>query len=356
MSVLPVATGSTAGQPDRILAVRLDSLGDVLLTGPALRALARHARVTLAVSGNGEAAARMLPGVADIIRFDCPWIVADPDPVDPVALGDFVDEVRTRRIRHAVIFTSERQSPLPTALVLRLAGVEHIAAHSEHYPGTLLDLRIKRDPDVHEVERNLGLVAAMGFPVDGDDRLSVCRAPLRHGIADALPDRYVVVHPGASVPARTMTQARWVTTIHHLQADGHRVVVTGGGADGAREVVDECRRVVDLVDRTTFTELASVLAHAAAVCVGNTGAMHLAAAVGTPTVAVFPPTVPVHRWRPWAVRHEVLGMQDIGCALCYLRECPFDRHPCAAIDPEAVVAAVDALTAEGAPARGELTA
>lgn len=346
MTVRPAATGSTTALPDRILAVRLDRLGDVLLTGPAIRALARRAHVTLAVSGNGSAAAHMLPGVADIIRFDCPWIVSGPghaDPVDSVALGDFVDDVRARGIRHAVIFTSDRQSPLPTALVLRLAGVEHITAHSEHHPGSLLDLCVDGDPDAHEVERNVGLVGAMGFPIDDQPRLAVCRSPLRHGIADALPDTYVVVHPGAAEPARTMTPARWVAAIHHLRARGHRVVITGAAADGARGVADECPEAIDLVGRTTFVELASVIAHAAAVCVGNTGVMHLAAAVGTPIAAVFPATVPVHRWQPWGVRHEVLGMQDIGCALCHRRECHLARHPCAAIGPQAVVLAVEAL-------------
>ena len=61
--------------------------------------------------------------------------------------------------------------------------------------------------------------------------------------------------------------------------------------------------MVDLGGRTTFAELATVLAAAEAVVVGNTGAAHLAVAVGTPVVSVYAPTVPASRWRPWRQPH-----------------------------------------------------
>src|SRR5204862_3863339 len=111
-------------------------------------------------------------------------------------------------IDRAVILTSSHQSPLPLALVLRLAGVPTVAATSEDYPGSLLDVRHRVDGEVHEVERGLSLAAAAGFPApSGDDgRLAVADAiPWR----DAPPVPYVVVHPGASVPARTWRPERW---------------------------------------------------------------------------------------------------------------------------------------------------
>ena len=70
-----------------------------------------------------------------------------------------------------------------------------------------------------------------------------------------------------------------------------------------------------------------MLAGAAAVVVGNTGAAHLAAAVGTPVVSLFAPTVPAARWRPWRVPHELLGV-DVPCAGCRARACPVPGHPC----------------------------
>jgi ADP-heptose:LPS heptosyltransferase len=64
------------------------------------------------------------------------------------------------------------------------------------------------------------------------------------------------------------------------------------------------------------------------VVTGNTGPAHLAAAVGTPVVSLFAPTVPACRWRPWGVRHVLLGDQDIACAGCRATRCPLPGHPC----------------------------
>jgi ADP-heptose:LPS heptosyltransferase len=85
--------------------------------------------------------------------------------------------------------------------------------------------------------------------------------------------------------------------------------------------------VLDLGGRTSFAELAEVLAAARCVVVGNTGPAHLAAAVGTPVVSLFAPTVPAVRWRPWRVAHELLYV-DVPCAGCRARVCPVEGHPC----------------------------
>jgi hypothetical protein len=95
-----------------------------------------------------------------------------------------------------VIFGSFHQSPLPTALVLRLAGVPRVAATSVDYPGSLLDVRHRIDDDVHEVERALDLAAAAGFPLPpGDDGALRDPAARRRRAAPAAGD-YVVVAPG----------------------------------------------------------------------------------------------------------------------------------------------------------------
>ena len=98
--------------------------------------------------------------------------------------------------------------------------------------------------------------------------------------------------------------------------------------------------------------LADVLAGAACVVVGNTGPAHVAAAVGTPVVSLFAPTVPAVRWRPWRVPHVLLHV-DVPCAGCRARTCPVPGHPClGGVSVDDVVAAVDRLApvAEGVAA------
>jgi ADP-heptose:LPS heptosyltransferase len=314
-----------------VLAVRLDSVGDVLVTGPAIRALAAHAdRVTLLAGPTGRAAAELLPGVDEVLVFHAPWIDPDPGPVEAGPLDALVAEIRARRVDEAVVFTSFHQSALPTALLLRLAGVRRIAAISEDYPGSLLDVRHRVSDDVHEVERALSLAAAAGFEPAPDDDL---RLALTAAVERSTHRDYVVVHPGASVPARAWSPGRNRELVRRLEARGQRVYVTGAPAE--REltsfVAGGSPNAVDLGGRTTLAELASVLAGAAAVICGNTGPGHVAAAVGTPVVSLYAPTVPAVRWRPWKIPHVLLGAQDIACAGCRARTCPFPDHPCLAV-------------------------
>ncbi len=130
----------------RCLAVRLDSTGDVLLAGPAIRAIAAHCdSVTILAGPDGAAAARLLPGAAAVLVWSSPWVVRDPPPVRAGDVLALAARLTAEGFTDAVIFTSFHQSPLPTALVLRLAGIPRIAAISEDYPGSLLDLRHTRD-------------------------------------------------------------------------------------------------------------------------------------------------------------------------------------------------------------------
>ena len=309
----------------RVLVARLDNDGDVLLAGPAIRAVATGgAHVTLLCGPRGRQAAALLPGVEDVIVRRAEWIDPHPDPVERAAIDAFVDELAAGRFDEAIVLSSFHQSPLPLALLLRMAGVPRIAATSVDYPGSLLDVRHRIHDDVHEVERSLSLVATLGHALpEGDDGALRVRRP-----GDApLGAGYVVVHPGASVPARAWAPERNAELVTALGAEGRRVVVTGAPSERDLTALVAGRSGIDLGGRTDFAGLADVLANAACVVVGNTGPAHLAAAVGTPVVSLYAPTVPPVRWRPWRVPHELLYV-DVPCAGCRARECPVPGHPC----------------------------
>jgi ADP-heptose:LPS heptosyltransferase len=312
----------------RAIVVRLDNDGDVLLAGPAIRAVAAGAdHVTLLCGPRGAAAAALLPGVDAVIVRRAEWIDPDAPPVDRADLDAYIDAIAAVKADAALVLTSFHQSPLPSAFVLRLAGVSRIAAISEDFPGSLLDHRLPDPGDVHESQRALGVAGALGFALpDGDDgRLSV-----RAGEpGTALPERFVVVHPGASAPARAWAPERNRDLVAGLAAAGREVVVTGAPAERELTAFVAGTRpdVIDLGGATSLAELAGVLARADAVVVGNTGPAHLAAAVGTPVLSLFAPTVPAARWRPWRVPHELLFM-DVPCAGCRARVCPVAGHPC----------------------------
>lgn len=332
-----------------VLVVRLDSAGDVLLSGPAVRAVAAGAgRVTYLCGPRGRAAVGLLPGVDHIVVHRAPWIDPEPEPVSAAATAALVEDLAGRAIDQAVILTSFHQSALPTALLLRLAGIPVVAAVSEDYPGSLLDVRHQVDPDVHEVQRSLSLVAALGFdlPAGDDGRLRI--VPVPPGPTLPITGPYTVVHPGASVSARAWSPQANAVLVDALVANGRSVVVTGGPDEVGltRLVAGPPRRpVVDLGGRSDLVGLAAILAGAEAVVVGNTGPAHLAAAVGVPVVSLFAPTVPAARWAPWGVPSVLLGDQMIACAGCRAKVCPVAGHPClTSVSVDDVVAAVERLS------------
>lgn len=332
----------------RVLVARQDSLGDVLLAGPAIRAVAAAgAHVTLLCGPGGRPAAELLPGVACVWEWRADWIDPRPRPVERDRVERFIAQTASRRFDQALILTSFHQSPLPLALLLRMAGVPKVAAISDDYPGSLLDVRHRVDGETHEVERALSLAAACGYelPPGDDGRLRLARVGAPHPRAQEL-GSYVVVHPGASVSARAWPWERHVELVGLLRERGRRVVVTG--APGERELTARvCAAprpgVVDLGGQTDLPQLAATIAGADAIVVGNTGPAHLAAAVGTTVVSIYAPTVPAVRWRPWGVPHWLL-QRELACAGCRARECPVPGHPCMEdIAPEEVLEAVEEL-------------
>lgn len=330
-----------------VLLVRLDSAGDVLLQGPAVRAVAASAgRVTLLCGPRGREAAELLPSVDAILVHRAPWIDPEPEPLETSETLRLVARLSALEADEAIVFTSFHQSPLPTALLLRLAGVPVVGAISPEYPGSLLDVRHHVPDDLHEVERSLSLAAALGhrLPPGDDDVLAVTGVQAPSWLEPEPP--YVVVHPGTSVPARAWPPGRHAGLVRSLVEAGRRVVVTGapGEAGLTAQVTDAGAGVVDAGGRTSFAELAGVLAGAEAVVVGNTGPAHLAAAVGTPVVSLFAPTVSAVRWRPWAVPCILLGDQDAACGGSRATTCPLPGHPCLnGVEVDEVLAAVEAL-------------
>ena len=338
----------------RVLAVRLDALGDVVMTGPALRALkaARPGRrLTLLTSPAGAAAARLLPGVDEVIVYEAPWVKATPARADADADVGMLARLAAAGFDAAAIFTVYSQSALPAAVLCFLAGVPRRLAHCRENPYHLLTEWIP-DPEPaagirHEVRRQLDLVAAVGCGVE-DERLLLDVPPaaadrvaaLLHDLSldGAVP--WVAVHPGGSAPSRRYPPEHFAEVVRGLAVAGLNVVFTGA-ADEASLVAAVQRAAGvptrSLVGRLDLAELAAALARACVLVSNNTGPVHVAAAMGTPVVDLYAQTNPQHT--PWSVAHRVL-FHDVPCKYCYKSVCPEGHHDCLRrIAPASVVAA-----------------
>lgn len=350
----------------RLLAIRLDNLGDVLMTTPALRALRESApgrHVTLLTSGAGAAVARYVPEIDDLMLADVPWMPGEAP--SPEAMSGLVERLRGGRFDAAVIFTVYSQSPLPAALACWFAGIPLRLAHCRENPYHLLSDWV-HDPEPHETlrheaRRQLDLVAAVGastvntrlsFRLRPDDIVAARRHLENAGIDPRRP--FVVVHPGASAPSRRYPEEHFAAAIAHVldircDLPELQVVLTGDGAEAP--LVERIRALVpqplqSLAGRLGLGELAAVLDAAGLLIANNTGPVHIAAALGTPVVDIYALTNPQHA--PWQVPHRVL-YEDVACRFCYKSVCPQGHHHCLRLlDPERVAAAARELLDLGA--------
>ena len=337
----------------RILCVRLDNLGDVLMTTPAPRALKQshpERHITVLASPSGAALAPHVPEIDAVIPYEAPWMkLAKPT----LASADLAmrSTIESRRFDAAVIFTVYSQSPLPAALFCHLAGIPLRLAHCRENPYQLLtDWVRETEPEGamrHEVRRQLDLVAAVGART-GDERLSFrvgnearLRATMKlaeAGIDPELP--WIAMHPGATAPSRRYDPERFARVALELAKILHcQVAITGGASE--RELAERVRRLAgpcarSLAGALTLAEFGGLLVQAPLLVSNNTGAVHLAAAVGTPVVDLYALTNPQHT--PWLVPHRVLS-RDVPCRNCYKSVCPQGTNACLDIPVESVVAA-----------------
>lgn len=346
-------------QAQRILCVRLDTIGDVLMTTPAIRALKQSGddrHVTLLTSSPGAKIVPLVPEINDVIVYDSPWLKATAPRANSQPEYAMIEQLREGNFDAAVIFTVYSQNPLPTAFLCYMADIPLRLAHCHENPYQLLTDWIP-DPEPnamirHEAQRQLELVATVGCHTD-DDRLSL-RVPagatdrirqLLHEKGVDLSHPWVVMHVGATAPSRRYPPEGFARAARRLvQQDGVQVVFTGTTPE--HDLVEQVRAGMQapsysLVGRLSLGELAALISLAPLLISNNTGPVHVAAAVGTPVVDLYALTNPQHT--PWRVPHRVL-YHDVPCKYCYKSVCPQGHHHCLRlVSPPAVVAAAREL-------------
>lgn len=344
----------------RILCVRLDSLGDVLMCTPAMRAV-RDAlpgrAITLLTSTAGARASPFIPEVDAVLAYQAPWMKSS-DMRAPASDIGFAQQLSEAGFDAAIIFTSYSQSPLPAAMLCYLAGIPLRLAHCHENPYQLLtDWLPDPEPDRvirHEVRRQLDLVARIGCEARStrmsfrlrDEDIAAVRERLA-GLGIGENERWLLMHPGASAPSRRYPPRHWADAIRRVSHElGIQIVLTGG-ADEVK-LVDDIREscgvaVHSLAGQLSLGELGAALKLATAVVANNTGPAHIAAAVGTPLVDLYAMTNPQHT--PWQVRNRLL-YHDVPCRFCMKSVCPQGHNDCLTkIAPQRVVEALQSLLA-----------
>jgi lipopolysaccharide heptosyltransferase II len=327
----------------KLLCVRLDSAGDVLMTTPALNALkeavpGRH--LTMLTSPSGAHAARLVPALDEIIEFEAPWM--KPPRAHVTSDRALINRLAAAGYDGAVVFTVYSQNPLPAAYLVYLAGVPHCLAHCRDNAYHLLSDRVPEpEPQQrvrHEVRRQLDLVAATGaVPKSESLSITIPHVARRRAAAAFATLRIprdgplVVAHVGATAPSRRYPPPRFAEALDLLVTEQRaRVVLTGDSSEVPLvETVRGSMRTnaYTLAGCLDFAELCAVIEAADVLVSNNTAPVHIAAAVGTPVVDLYALTNPQHV--PWRVPHRVL-YRDVPCRYCYQSICPAGHNDCLA--------------------------
>ncbi|MGE5249355.1 MAG: glycosyltransferase family 9 protein [Bacteroidota bacterium] len=349
---------------ERVLVVRLDSVGDVVMLSPALRMLRNalpDARITLLASPAGSQAAPLLPWIDDVIVSEALWQdMTGKVRFNPENELGLIEQIRSHEFSAAFIFTSFSQSPLPAAYACYLAGIPHRIGFSTESAGGVLSCTPSTPvEETHQADRNTALLEAIRMPAESRQlELSVSREVQEQ--ADQLLESvgikpemsFILLAPGANDKARRYDPKRFASVARLLAAEaGLPVVITGSVKEAEAiqpviEVAAEARtgNIHSLVGRTSMPELAAIIRRASLVVANNSAVMHIADAFQRPMVILYSGTEFVSQWMPRSARARLL-CRPVFCAPCHHTECPYGMQ-CLDIRPDEVAIAALEMLAE----------
>jgi heptosyltransferase-3 len=360
------------------LVTKLRHHGDVLLTSPVFTALKRaapHAEIDALVYRETAPMLANHPAIARTHTIDRDW-KRQGIAVQLAEEWRLYRALRARRYELLIHLTEHpRGLSLATLLHPRYAVTRERTSHDRAWRARFTHFyRLPKATPRHAVEANLDALRRIGVQPDAASRrLVLVPGPAAEAKVDALlsghglaPGGFVQMHPGSRWMFKCWSVDRSAALLDRIAADGHRIVVTGAPDARERELVAAIlasvfprtgASIVDLTGTLTLQELAALTARARAFVGVDTAPMHIAAAMGTPTLALFGPSGE-HEWGPWMVESRVVVSTAHPCRPCGIDGCGGGKvSEClttlAVDDVHAQLAALLAQTAARAPQGSE---
>jgi ADP-heptose:LPS heptosyltransferase len=334
-----------------ILCIRLDNIGDVIMTSPAIRALkgSFKSKITLLTSSMAGGIAKHIPAIDEVIVSDVPWVKSKSNEGAP-GFYSLAESLRKKKFDAAVIFTVYSQNPMPAIMLAYLAGIPDRLAYCRENPYDLLTVWIPdKEPYSfinHQVLRDIQLVAHVGATVKNDELLlevpNSSYAAMESKLQRAnirFKSQWMIVHPGASEIKREYPVSEFKTILRKIvdNSDLH-IIFTGTASEKMlietlRSGIEE--RSASAAGLLSIDEFMALIDIAPVVLSVNTGTVHIAAALKTPVVVLYAMTNPQHT--PWKVQSKVFpypvakDLESKNEVLRYMKEHMTDEysHPTA---------------------------
>jgi heptosyltransferase-2 len=336
----------------RILIVRTDRIGDVLLSTPVIKALREnypHAYIAMMVSPYAKDIVEGNPYLDDIIIYD-----KDGKHKSWARSIKFSQRLKKKRFDLAVILHPTNRVHLVTffAAIPRRIGYDRKL-------GFLLTDRIKHTKqwgEKHELEYSLDLLRYLGIEL-GDKALYMPIKPESEKWVDELfnqvgvknTDKLLAIHPGASCPSKIWPNERFADAADRLMGKyGFKCLVVAGPKDIAlaNNVIKHMQHpAINIAGKTSVSQLASILKKCQLFISNDSGPVHIASAMGTPVISIFGRSqkgLSPKRWGPVGKKDKILH-KEVGCIECLAHNCVKDFACLKAITVDDVLKAVDSI-------------
>ena len=315
-------------KPNKILIVRTDRLGDVVLSTPVIKNL----RLFFPKS---HIAFICRPYVKDVL-YGNPYL-------NEVIIYDKYNKHKSMFSTIKFAFSLKKKN-FDWIIVLHPTNRAHLIAFLSGIPfragwnkklGFLLNLRIphtKQKGKKHELEYSFDILRKIGIPIKDKNTYFPIFPEVEAKIKDLLKskeivegDKFIVIHPSASCPSKRWPQEKFSELISILKSKLSYPVVTvtaKGEEMFAKEIVGK-NQIIDLRGKLSIAELGALLKRAALFISNDSGPVHIAASLNIPVISIFGrnnPGLSPRRWAPLG-KNSFYFHKDVGCHICLAHNC-----------------------------------
>ncbi len=319
----------------KILVIRLDSLGDAVMTLPALMALRErfsHAQIDLLLTPGTAPLFAGRPEVHEILTMDCAWFSKNRGENSSHDLKKTLERIKSTHYDLGIDFRGD----LRNILLLALGGIPQRLGYGITGGGFLLTHCGKYNRKIHQVLLNLQLLAPLAVSHSHAGTVFTYPETLKTHFQNSIgrllpqgPEPRIIIHPGAGYPSKRWPAAKFKSLIEKILEEnlGNIILI---GTEAEKKVLNlefSAGKLTDLRGKTKLEDL-PILFDACQMFIGNdSGPSHVAAAQGLPLLILFSGTNESAVWHPWAKSLELIS-HPVPCSPCESRECPLKHHDC----------------------------
>lgn len=339
-----------------ILLMRLDHLGDVLLTTPAVKSLKQrfpHARITMVVKEWAFEAIKDNSHIHNVIIFNPSWTIASQEGTKIAGLSGIcklVLRLRKERFDLAIDFKGDFRN----ILIAYLSGAQRRISYAVRGGGFLLTDIVPYEAGIHEIDKNLKLLTPLGIHsedshmelfINGEDKTMVEQIFAQEGID--VNRKTIALHYGGASRHKRWDTRKFIILAERLTASNFTNVLIFGGhyERKASQLVRKPENGIFIMPNMTICQLAAAFRKCDLLVCNDSGPMHIGLAVGTPTVAIFGPTF-ADRFGPKDSERNRVVRSRLPCSPCWHPDKPIrckERTCLRSIEVDRVLAGVEEL-------------